>query len=78
MTVAVVALAVVVVLLAAAVGVLVRTNENERHDWTNERRMLLDRVIATHVGEIVALDRTAGVNRKESRPDQLRPVAEGL
>lgn len=76
MTSAVIALSAVVVLLAIAVIGLLVDHRAERREWTAERRVLVDRAIASHVGEVVALDRGA---RQQPRPDQPeRPTAVGL
>ena len=72
---AIVVLGVVAVVLAAALVLIVRQHDAERRGWAEERRLYIDRAIASHVGEIVALDRTA---RKEPRNEQERPQAVGL
>lgn len=77
MIAAVCALAAVVVLLGVAVIMLVQDHEVERREWRDERRGLVDRAIAQHTGEIVALDRQAAP--KPMRMDSpMRPTAEGL
>jgi hypothetical protein len=47
----------------------------ERRDWAAERRMLIDRAIAAHTGEVVALDRAHNGQPREERE---RPLIEGL
>lgn len=77
MIAAVVALAAVLILLAAALIVLVREHDIERREWRDERRGLIDRVIAHHAGEVIALDRSSAPP-KPPRPEAVRPIAEGL
>lgn len=71
---AIVAGAVVAVLAGVLVGVL-RMHASERREWTAERRVLIDRAIAQHTGEVLALDRNKD---RTPRPDVVRPIAEGL
>lgn len=75
MTSAVVALAAVVVLLAGVLALALHDHARERSEWTGERRMLIDRIIAQHTGEVIALDRGAR-GPSQSPPD--RPQAVGL
>lgn len=72
---AVVALAAVVVLLSVVLVLLTRDHAAERHEWVGERRTLVDRVIAQHTGEVIALDRSG---RPSRGPDPDRPQAVGL
>lgn len=67
--------AIAVVLAGVLVGVL-RMQATERRAWTEERRSLVDRAIAQHTGEVIALDRSAAP--KPPRPDTVRPIAEGM
>lgn len=57
-----------VCLLAAVVITLIIFQHRERATWSAERRVLVDRIIARHTGEVVALDRQAERSRTE-RPD---------
>jgi hypothetical protein len=68
--------AIAVVLAGVLVGLL-RMQASERREWTAERRSLVDRAIASHTGEIVALDRSTAPPRAP-RPETVRPIAEGL
>ena len=58
------------------VGVL-RMQASERREWSQERRTLIDRAIAQHTGEVIALDRSSAPPRAP-RPETVRPIAEGL
>lgn len=61
---------VAVVALALVVVVLLVMHERERRDWAKERRGLVDRAIASHTGEIIALDRADRPQREhEPRPE---------
>lgn len=71
---AVVALALVAVLLAGALLLALRLQAAERREWVMERRSLVDRVIAQHTGEVIALDR----NQRPPREQAPRPEAVGL
>jgi hypothetical protein len=73
---AVVALGLATVLLAGVVLALVIVHGSERREWVAERKTLVDRAIASHTGEILALDRAASAPREPR--EHLRPVAEGL
>jgi hypothetical protein len=59
MIAAMVVLAGAVAVLAVVVGLLALSHQRERDGWATERRQLVDRAIARHSGEIVALDRHA-------------------
>jgi hypothetical protein len=72
---AVIALGAVAVVLVGVLAVMLRTQAAERHEWVDERRSLVDRAIASHVGEVVALDRTA---QRPQRVPTERPEAVGL
>jgi hypothetical protein len=52
------------------------THQAERDAWANERRFLIDRAIARHVGEVLALEREA--NRPADTERAVRPLLEGL
>jgi len=75
MIAAVIALAAVAVVLAGVLVVLVRQQGAERREWASERRTLVDRAIARHTGEILALDRD---QNRPPRDEHERPVAVGL
>ena len=72
----IVAGAIAVVLAGVLVGVL-RMQASERREWSQERRTLVDRAIAHHTGEVIALDRSAAPP-KMARPEAVRPIAEGM
>ena len=67
--------------LAVAIVALVWLQQVERNRWATERRQLVDRVIAKHTGEVIALDRTSprrsSLDNEVDRPAD-RPVAIGL
>lgn len=71
---------VAVLALAALVYFQSRTHATEREQWRNERRFLIDRAIARHVGEVVALERedTRKENPPPSEPSVPRHLIEGL
>jgi hypothetical protein len=72
---AVIALAVVAVVLAGVLCALVATQGRERASWAAERRALVDRAIAQHTGEVIALDRAQTRPKREVEP---RVPVEGL
>jgi hypothetical protein len=74
MTAAVIALAAVVALLAAVLVLALVDHATERKEWASERRMLVDRIIAQHTGEVIALDRS----QRPARENPERPQAVGL
>lgn len=43
----------------------------ERREWAAERRQLVDRVVARHTGEVIALDRTEKLQPREPTPERL-------
>jgi hypothetical protein len=78
-TAAVVALATTTVVLAFVIVGIIRGQAMERRQWAEERHGLVDRAIARHVGEVVALDRqprTVKPGPLDNQPD--RPVPVGL
>jgi hypothetical protein len=75
MTAAVVALAAIAALLAVAVVGLVLDHQAERRAWSVERKALLDRVIARHTGEVLAMEQATHPRPLRAEP---RPIAEGL
>ena len=72
--------AVVVVVLGGLVAFQVRSAAAEREEWRQERRFLIDRAIAQHVGEVIALEREdARKNTTANAPEQSpKPLLEGL
>lgn len=52
----------------------------EREQWRNERRFLIDRAIAQHVGEVIALEREdhRKAGSAEAPRENVRPLIEGL
>jgi len=75
MIAAVVALAAVVAALAGVLVLVLRQQATERREWVSERRTLIDRAIARHTGEVLALDRD---QNRPPREDHERPIAVGL
>jgi len=73
---AAVALGAVAVALIGVLVVLIRMQAAERSEWTQERQALLDRVIAKHAGEVIAMDRIGKPRPLAEAPD--RPQAVGL
>lgn len=75
MTATLVVLAVVCIALLAALVVVIDHHENERERWATERKQLVDRAIARHAGEVLALDR-----EPKPKPDRDEPAVfvEGL
>jgi hypothetical protein len=74
--VAVIVLALALAIALAVIGGLVRSHQGEREQWAQERRALTDRVIARHIGEVLALDRNA---QRPTIDDRGEPVLiEGL
>lgn len=71
----VIALAAVAVVLAGALCAVVYSHGRERHEWALERRSLVDRAIARHAGESIAMDRAA---RGEVKERPLPVLVEGL
>lgn len=62
--------------LACALVVQSWLHQRERSTWAVERRQLVDRAIARHTGEILALDRGNGA-RPKAEGDEPRLI-EGL
>lgn len=54
---------------------VLKMHNTERRDWVAERRSLVDRVIAQHSGEVIALDRNQRPPRE--RTPQPEPVGLG-
>jgi hypothetical protein len=75
----VVAAAALVVLGAVLIYVLTGI-KNERDDWQSERRFLVDRAIARHTGEVVALDKMEDrrVNGAPEPRERIATLPEGL
>jgi hypothetical protein len=60
---------------------LIVQQEAERAAWRDERRFLIDRAIARHIGEVVALEREdsrKNENQSIHEERQPRPLLEGL
>ena len=71
-----------VITLAAIVVVQARSIDAERSEWRQERRFLIDRAIAKHMGEVAMLEnedtrklRSMNQDLNEHAP---RPLIEGL
>ena len=75
MTATLIVLAIVCVSLLTALVMIVDRHETEREAWTAERKQLVDRAIARHTGEVLALDR-----EPKPKPDRDEPAVfvEGL
>lgn len=71
-----------IVTLGSLVAVQAREHAREREQWRAERRFMLDRVIARHVGDVVALEREDTRKNqtvdKEFTNEVVRPLIEGL
>ena len=78
MIAAIVVLAGAIVALAAVTGVLVWSHQREREGWATERRALVDRAIARHSGEVIALDRQAGRSPTDATQPHRPVLVEGL
>jgi hypothetical protein len=74
MVAAVIAFGAVAVALAGVLVLVLRMQASERREWVAERHTLVDRAIAKHTGEIIAMERT---QRPEREPYE-RPTAVGL
>lgn len=61
--------------LSAVLAFVIAMHARERQEWTAERRALVDRAIAQHAGEVMALDRQARQIPKVKEPPKL---VEGL
>jgi hypothetical protein len=70
MIAAVVFLAGATAVLAAVVCALVVQAQRERNQWAAERGRLVDRAIARHSGEVIALDREAHRDTNGADPDE--------
>jgi predicted signal transduction protein with EAL and GGDEF domain len=73
----VIAAVVAVVALALVLVVVLLTQYRERQGWAAERRALVDRAIARHVGEVAVLDRTNGRTKPQREPEPPKLI-EGL
>lgn len=65
---AVIVLACAVLAQVGAVALALRQMDRERAAWAVERKQLVDRAIARHTGEIVALDRTPRAPSPRTEP----------
>lgn len=72
----VVALAAATIVLAGALCAVTSGHGRERREWSFERRALVDRAIARHAGETIALDRAA--NRIEKEKHEPAVLIEGM
>jgi hypothetical protein len=61
--------------VSAVLVCVIYMHGRERQEWTAERRALVDRAIAQHAGEVMALDRQARQVPKVKDPPRL---VEGL
>ena len=71
---------VAIVVLGAVILALLRSVNAERAAWATERKVMLDRIVARHSAEVVALDREQRLREvpPEPRPPRDIPIAEGL
>lgn len=76
MIAAVIALGGVAVVLAVVLGVIVHLQAREREAWSGERHALVDRAIARHVGEVIAMDKVSANRELREHPE--RPQAVGM
>jgi len=60
----------VVAVLVATMWFLIIEQTKERELWRDERRFLVDRAIASHVGDIVALDRIDQKGKADPTPER--------
>ena len=78
MIAAIVVLAGAVVALAVVTSVLVWSHQREREGWATERQALVNRAIARHSGEVIALDRQANKSPTDATPARRPVLVEGL
>lgn len=76
MIAAVIALGAVAVVLACVLCAVTLIHGRERQEWSRERRSLVDRAIARHAGETIAMDRAANGAPKEPRGEPV--LIEGM
>lgn len=60
----------VIVVLVATVWFLILEQTKERELWREERRFLTDRAIASHVGDVVVLDRIDQKGKTDPTPER--------
>lgn len=60
-----------IVVLAGILAFIIYSHDLERQAWWHERRYLIDRAIAQHVGDVVALDRM-DIKREADDPEPHR------
>ena len=60
----------VILALMATIWFLLIQQTKERELWREERRFLVDRAIASHVGDIVALDRVDQKGKADPVPER--------
>lgn len=75
MIAAVIVLGCVAVVLAGVLCAVVGSHGRERREWADERRALVDRAIAQHTGEVIALDRA---QKPKAERDHEPVLVEGL
>lgn len=78
MIVGLVAVGLVAIAQAVAFFVQDRRHERERAAWAEEREMLVNRVVARHTGEVIALDREVARRPREPRDPSEDVFVEGL
>ena len=61
---------IIVVVLVSTMWFLIIQQTKERELWREERRFLIDRAIASHVGDIVALDRIDQKGKTDPTPER--------
>lgn len=69
-----------ILVLGLVIFELIKNICKERNEWKSERRFLIDRTIARHVGEILALDRMDEKREHGERPqrEHVPTIPEGL
>ena len=69
MTAALIVVCIIACAAMAAFLLVIGRHETEREAWTVERKQLVDRAIARHAGEVLALDR-----EPKPKPDRDEPA----
>jgi hypothetical protein len=67
-TATLIVLAIVCVSILTALVVVIDRHETEREHWAVERKQLIDRAIARHTGEVLALDREPKPKKDRDEP----------
>lgn len=70
-------LGLVAVALIGVLVVVLRMQAAERSEWREERQALLDRVIAKHAGEVIAMDRIGRPRPLTDTPERAQAIGLG-